>query len=135
MTTPGPREERFRALFADANGDMLRFAQRRVHPAHAEDVVAEAFLVSWRRLDDAPTMPGDLRAWLFGITRNCLLNARRGQQRQHALTVRLTDTPTVSAVSSDQANDFVARRLDLGNAWPRLSAGDQDVLALTVIEE
>ena len=45
MTTPQrPREERFRSLYADAHEDVLRFAQRRVHPPHAEDVVAEAFL-------------------------------------------------------------------------------------------
>ena len=62
--------------------DVLRFAQRRVHPSHAEDVVAEAFLVAWRRLDDAPPRSADLRAWLFGITRNHLLNARRGQDRR-----------------------------------------------------
>lgn len=61
MLTPGP-EARFRALYADAYGDVLRFAQRRVHPSHAEDVTAEAFLVVWRRLDDAPTGPDDLRS-------------------------------------------------------------------------
>jgi RNA polymerase sigma-70 factor (ECF subfamily) len=36
---------RFRALYADAYRDVLRFAQRRVDPSRAEDVTADAFLV------------------------------------------------------------------------------------------
>ena len=61
------REVRFRAIYADAYGDVLRFAQRRVHPSHAEDATADTFLVAWRRLGDAPKRPDDMRAWLFGI--------------------------------------------------------------------
>ena len=37
------REVRFRAIYADAYGDVLRFAQRRVHPSHAEDATAGRF--------------------------------------------------------------------------------------------
>jgi DNA-directed RNA polymerase specialized sigma24 family protein len=49
------RETRFRAIYADAYGDVLRFAERRVHPSHAEDATADAFVVAWQRLDDAPS--------------------------------------------------------------------------------
>ena len=86
------REARFRALYADAYGDVLRFAQRRVDPSHAEDVTADAFLVAWRRLDDAPSEPDDMRAWMFGIARHCLLNTRRGKGRRDALAVRSAET-------------------------------------------
>jgi RNA polymerase sigma-70 factor (ECF subfamily) len=51
------REARFRALYADAYADVLRFAERRVDASHAEDATADAFLVAWRRLDDAPNKP------------------------------------------------------------------------------
>ena len=33
---------------------MRRCAQRRIDPSHARDVVVEAFLVAWRRLNEAP---------------------------------------------------------------------------------
>src|SRR5665811_1129749 len=136
MTTlQSQREERFRALFADAYGDLIRFAQRRVHPTHAEDVVAEAFLVAWRRLDDAPSSHGDLRAWLFGITRNCLLNARRGQDRRGALAVRLAEFATSQAQDGGPDPDLISRRIDLASAWSCLSVGEQEVLALTVFED
>jgi RNA polymerase sigma-70 factor, ECF subfamily len=131
-TSQRHREERFRALYSDAYEDVLRFAQRRVHPAQAEDVVAEAFLVAWRRMADAPRQPDDLRAWLFGIARRCLLNARRGQGRGEALAVRLAEALPAEAGGLDA--ELVALRLDLAAAWRELTAAQQEVLALTVFE-
>ncbi|MBB2940933.1 RNA polymerase sigma-70 factor (ECF subfamily) [Actinoplanes lutulentus] len=122
-------EGRFRALYADAYADVLHFAQRRVDHAHAEDVVADAFLVAWRRFDEAPGRADDLRAWLFGIARNCVLNVRRGQGRQSALGVRVVLSPAADLASSW---DF---RVDLAAAWGRLSDGEQEALALTVFED
>lgn len=61
MTTSAPdppptdAEIRFRRVYEQTYADLLRFVQRRVHPSQAEDVVAETFLVAWRRLDDLPT--------------------------------------------------------------------------------
>jgi RNA polymerase sigma-70 factor, ECF subfamily len=128
------REERFRSLYADAYEDVLKFAQRRVHPSHAEDVVAEAFLVAWRRIEDAPTLPGDLRAWLFGVARRCLLNARRGQGRGAALAVRLAEAMPTDGATDCFDPEFVALRLDLAAAWRELSASEQEVLSLAVFE-
>jgi RNA polymerase sigma-70 factor (ECF subfamily) len=126
---------RFRALYAHAYADVLRFAQRRVHRSHAEDVTADAFLVAWRRLDDAPKKPDDARAWLFGIARNCLLNTVRGQGRRDALAVRIAAS-VPSARAADELNaDPVAQRLDLAAAWRRLSETDQEALSLTVFED
>jgi RNA polymerase sigma-70 factor (ECF subfamily) len=129
------REARFRALYADAYADVLRFAQRRVDRSHAEDVTADAFLVAWRRLDDTPNKPDDVRAWLFGIARHCLHNTLRGQGRRDALAVRVAETvPSGRAVDGLNA-DPVAQRLDLAAAWRRLSETDQEALSLTVFED
>lgn len=131
---PGPdRESRFRALYADAYPDVLRFAQRRVHPSHAEDVAAEAFLVAWRRFDDAPARADGLRAWVFGIARNCLLNASRGDRRRAALAVRISTSPPPHVTGGD--DDLVARRLDLAAAWERLTPAQQEILSLTHFED
>ncbi len=136
MTALRPdREACFRELYADAYADVLRFAQRRVHPSHAEDVTAEAFLVAWRRLDEAPTRRSDQRAWLFGIARNCLLNMVRGEGRRDALAVRIAET--LSPVGTDDAAhaDVISQRVDLAAAWRRLSETDQEALSLTVFED
>ncbi len=130
------REARFRAIYADAYGDVLRFAQRRVHPSHAEDAAADAFLVAWRRFDDVPKRPDDARAWLFGVARNCLLNTLRGQGRRNALSVRLAETAPLSGGLADGLDaDLVARRIDLAAAWRRLSETDQEALSLAVFED
>ncbi len=129
---PDP-EARFRALYDDAYADVLRFAQRRVDRSHAEDVTADAFLVAWRRLDDAPAKPDDVRAWLFGIARHCLLNSLRGQGRRDALAVRVAETVPAGSAGGLDAGPVVDR-IDLGAAWRRLSATDQEALSLTVFD-
>lgn len=130
------REVRFRAIYADTYVDVLRFAQRRVHPSHAEDAAADAFLVAWRRLDDAPKRSDDVRAWLFGIARNCLLNTLRGQGRRNALSVRVAETTPISGGLADGLDaDLVAWRIDLADAWRRLSKTDQEALSLAVFED
>ena len=155
MTTSGPaapptpptpptttREARFRAVYEATYDDLLRFAQRRVHPSHAEDVAAEVFLVAWRRLDELPAgLPdavGAARPWLFGVARATMLNHRRGDRRRDALAVRVADATLVSGGhptgASDALHDLTASRLDLAAAWVRLSEAEQEAISLTVWE-
>ncbi|PWJ49031.1 RNA polymerase sigma-70 factor, ECF subfamily [Quadrisphaera granulorum] len=137
--TPDDAEQRFRALYADVHADVLRFVRRR-SPAEAvssaEDVVADAMLVAWRRFDDAPRRLDAQRAWVFGIARNCLLTARRGSGRREALAVRVSDaTEAGGAAATTDPHDDVVAGLDLAAAWRRLSPAEQEVLALTVFED
>ena len=132
---PGPgawREARFREVYEATHDDLLRFLQRRVHHSHAEDVVAEVFLVAWRRLDDVPDRVADARPWLFGVARATLLNHRRGEQRRDALAVRIAETTRLTGAFS--YDDDVASRLDLTKAWAQLSAAEQEAISLTVFE-
>lgn len=126
------RESRFTSLYDATYPDLHRFAQRRVHPSHADDVVAEAFLVAWRRFDDLPSRHDDARAWLFGICRGVILNAHRGVRRQQTVAVRLADVGSATAPPHDA--DFVARQVDVARAWRRLSAPHQEALALAVVD-
>lgn len=127
------REARFTSLYEAAYAALLRFAQRRVHATHAEDVVAESFLVAWRRLDDLPPRPDDARAWLFGIARGVILNTHRGAERRRALAVRLADVPTIPTADVDA--DLIARQIDVSRAWQQLSAVHQEALALAVLDD
>lgn len=128
-------KERFGVVYADAYDDVLRFVQRRMPAADmgaAEDVVADAMLAAWRRVDLLPHELGDARAWIFGIARNCLLNSSRSLRRQDALGVRVAQSPG-HGVTGDTA-DAVAAQVDLAAAWGRLTAAEQEVLALAVFE-
>jgi len=120
-------------LYEAVYPDLVRFVQRRAHPDHADDVVADAFLVVWRRLDELPSRYDDARAWVFGITRNILLNEQRGEQRRRALGVRVAQTTTL--LHTDPATDLVVSRVDLGKAWSLLSEVHQEALGLAVFEE
>lgn len=77
---------RFEALYAEYGDTVLRYALRRTTRASADDVVAETFLVAWRRLDRVPAEP---RGWLLAVARRALANQRRGERRRDALATRL----------------------------------------------
>lgn len=127
----GDREPYFRALYRATYPDLLRFVSRRVHPSHADDVVADTYLVAWRRLDDIPVDPGQARAWLFATARHALLNERRGAQRREALAIRIAEAPEIFR-SPAPDTERVDCRMDLAAAWRQLAPADQEVLALTL---
>lgn len=133
ISSPREREQRFREIYDAAYVDLLRFVRRRVHPTHAEDVVGEVMLVAWRRLDDVPADLSAARAWLFGVARKTLQNARRRDERLDAVAVRLAEVRH-STADADQVPDLVACRVDIAAAWPLLSARDQEAIALAVLD-
>lgn len=78
------REARFARLFNETRADLLAYAMRRaMSPEDAADVLAETFLIAWRKLDSIPPRP-ESRLWLFGVARNVL---RQGACRERALDV------------------------------------------------
>lgn len=127
------RERTFRSLYEVVYPDLIRFVQRRAHPDHAEDVVADAFLVVWRRLDELPRRHEDARAWTFGIARNLLLNVQRGEQRRSALGLRLANAAALAHLDDDA--DAIVSRMDLARAWRMLSEVHQEALGLAVFED
>lgn len=118
--------EEFSDLVASTRVPLLSYALRRVARSEdAADVVAEMYVVAWRRLADIPA--GDrARAWLFGVARRVLANQRRGDLRRLALADRLrTELGRDAALVQPPEDTPVARAL------ARLSADDQEVLTLT----
>lgn len=128
------REQRFRALHEAVQGDLLRFARRRVPASRAEDVVSEVMLVAWRRLDDVPSDTSAARAWLFGVARNILMSSGRRERKQEALPVLLAASIPGHA-SNDERADVIAVRVDIAAAWTHLSSIHQEALALAVFDE
>lgn len=127
--SPSSTEDRFRAAYGATYADLLRFVSRRIHPSHAEDVVADVFLVAWRRIGDIPAELDEQRAWLFGVARHTLLGHYRSRRRQDALAVRLAEHPSEPAGVDP---DLLATRMDLARAWPSLPPEQQEAIALTV---
>jgi RNA polymerase sigma-70 factor (ECF subfamily) len=125
------RHGRFATLYDDAYLDVLRFVSRRSPPDTAEDIVHEAFLAAWRRLDSLPPTHDGARAWLFGAARNCLLNDRRTRSRYEQLGVAIAD---LEELRPDEPLGDADLRIDLARAWRTLSPSQQEVLALATWE-
>lgn len=126
---------RFEQTYDATYAAVLRFAQRRVHASHAEDVVADVFVVAWRRIEDLPLEADEARAWLFGVARRILLSSQRADQRRQALTVRIADDQITGTLGSGIDADLVLHHVDLARAWRRLSPVHQESLALVVWDD
>lgn len=113
-------------MFADAADKIHAYAVSQVGWTAAPDVVADTFLVAWRRIDDVPDEP---LAWLLGTARKVIASHRRGEERRNNLVMRLRDTSplerTSVPASSDDAHD------DVRDALYRLSELDREVLVLS----
>lgn len=123
-------EDPFDRHFREHFDAIWRFARRRTATsADADDITAETFAVAWRRRDDLP--PSDLRPWLFGVTRNVLLNHSRTIERQERLRLRVAQA-TPEEASADPANGADPT---LWCALSALSADDRDLLMMRAWDE
>jgi RNA polymerase sigma factor (sigma-70 family) len=124
-------EARFERLYAEHGRAVLAYAVRRASDAQdAADVVADTFLVAWRRLDDVPGEAA--RLWLYGVARNVLANQQRSERRRQRLGERLRrELP--AALEGVAAP--VSQTGAVGAALARLGPEDHEVLRLAGWEE
>ena len=125
---------RFHALYEAHHGPVAAYARRRTaSPADAQDVVAEAFTIAWRRMAEVPQGDAAL-PWLYGVARRVLANQRRGNQRRSDLSTRLRGQVPVVDDLEGQVVALDERRIVLA-ALSRLRPADQEILRLAVWEE
>ncbi|MGZ4218909.1 MAG: RNA polymerase sigma factor [Solirubrobacteraceae bacterium] len=131
-TTQGAdAEARFRRLYAEHGRAVLAYAVRRSSDAaDAADVVADTFLVAWRRLVDIP--PGrEARLWLYGVARRMLANQRRAERRRERLAERLRRELPVELAAAAPTPGGGAVMAALG----MLAEADREVLLLAAWEQ
>jgi RNA polymerase sigma factor (sigma-70 family) len=128
LSAAGSRRARFQALYEENYHRVLGYALRRIGAEDAADVVAETFLVAWRRLDEVP--PGDAaRLWLYGTARRVLANLLRGKRRRERLEERLR-THVMRTTELGAAHELEAAAV----AFAGLRADEREVLALVAWE-
>lgn len=129
----GRAELRFQELYQMHYRALYAFALRRCEDAaDAHDVVADSFLVLWRRIDDAPEGDEAL-LWLFGVARRVLANHQRGRSRRERLIAHLRTLPQLNTADSLTHEDEQARAVL--SALPRLNDRDREVLLLAAWED
>jgi RNA polymerase sigma factor (sigma-70 family) len=121
----------YRTVYDAHATSLLDYFLRRVGQDHAHDLVAEVFLVAWRRRAIAPDEP-DLRPWLFMVAGNVLRNHHRGAARRMRLHERLRASArtAVSKQPPEQSDTDALLRWALA----QLREPDREILRLTAWE-
>lgn len=100
-------QEQFTEMWHAEAPRVLAFASRHVGADAAHDVVAETFMIAWRRWDDLPAPP---IAWLLVAARKVIQNRVRALRRSRALENRIALLDGVAAYAADSADAALTRR-------------------------
>jgi RNA polymerase sigma-70 factor, ECF subfamily len=100
-----------------------RYALRRVGRDAADEIVAETFVVAWRRFEQVPDDP---LPWLYAVARRLVANRRRSDNRRHALLTRLGEGVAYGSGSPSDRG--------LRESLATLCDGDREALLLVAWE-
>src|SRR5919108_3087788 len=111
-------EIRFHEIYERHREDVILYLRRRVPADSVEDLVAETFLVCWRKLDEVPR---EALPWLYAVARRTVAN--------HYRTVAPRELPDRTPPEEDP---FLPIERDgaLAAAFARLTETDREVLRL-----
>lgn len=110
---------------------LLRYAFRRLDdPDAAEDLVAETFVIAWRRLAQIPPREQEL-FWLYGIAGRVLSNTLRGRQRSLRLEMRLAFERENAEDTPRYGEEDIRRLME---ALAKLRPEERELLQLTYWE-
>lgn len=119
---------RFRTIFEATYGSVRRYVHHRgVTGGRADDIVAETYVVAWRKLHEVPD--DDPLPWLFSVARNHWRNQRRSDRRSLALHRRLPapvpDPPPREPVDVGPIREALAALTPMEQEILRLVAWDE----------
>lgn len=129
-------EAAFEALYRAQAPRVLAYLNRRVAPQDAPDLLAETFLVAWRRRDAVP--PGDQAIpWLFVVARNLVLaDHRRRTDHPAVVDAHLIDAGALGPARADAARESAstgeATTERVRAALAELGDLDRELVLLTV---
>lgn len=124
--------EQFAALFDRYVSQIHRYAARRLGTQAADDIVAETFLVAFRRRMTYDTTQSLARPWLYGIATKLIARQQRGEERFLRALRRTGVDPLPEPMADTVLNRVAAQEEErrLAGALAGLSRGDRDVLLL-----
>lgn len=121
----------FGRLYREQGRAILAYALRRVEDREdAADVVAETFLVAWRRLAEVP-VGGEARLWLYAVARRTIANLHRSERRRTRLGGRLAESLRTELATHPAPEGEAAAAL---RAMGELGDEDRELLLLVAWE-
>jgi RNA polymerase sigma factor (sigma-70 family) len=124
--------ECFAVLFDRHAPALYRYVARRLGRDACDDLVAETFMVAFRRRDSYDAAHADARPWLYGIATKLIWRHCRDEVRHLQAIARLQVNPAPEPVEDAVAGRVTAQALRgvLLSALARLPAAQRDVLLL-----
>ena len=121
----------FNGLYHDNYRMLLAYARRRIDSQTADEVVADTFLVAWRRREEVPESYE--RPWLYGVARNTIRTAQRSDHRRNALAGKLCQSR--DPLWTSDRRESTDRADALLPALQTLRESDREILMLVAWEE
>jgi hypothetical protein len=113
-------QTRFREVFNLAYAPLSRYARHRgLDGPDAEDLVAQALEVAWRKIDEVPA--DDPLPWLYAVARNLWRNHERRDRRRRDLLARFRlarPAPDYQPAAASPAAAAMLARILAGNPPP-----------------
>jgi RNA polymerase sigma-70 factor (ECF subfamily) len=124
LVTRFDRDEHLRLLYLEHADSLRRYAYRCGVLGHdIDDVVADAYLVAWRKLESVPSPPAE-RLWLLGVVRNLIAKQQGKSWRSVRLVERLRNN--IQTPDPEARYEHVLLR----EAIRRLPPNERDVVRL-----
>jgi RNA polymerase sigma factor (sigma-70 family) len=127
--------EVFEEIFERHGASVWAYVRRRIGPDATEDVVADTFLVAFRRRERFDPGYESARPWLLGIATNLIRRRLRDERayldriRHVAATAAIDETPDVERIDAERM------RPALVEALMSLSPEDRDTFLLVSVGE
>ncbi|TYP87854.1 RNA polymerase sigma factor [Blastococcus xanthinilyticus] len=118
-------QREFEALFRETRGPLLGYLTRRAPGEDAADLLAEVYLVAWRKRAELP--PGEeRRLWLYGVARRLLAEHHRLAVSRDAADREAGTAGVLRRGADDDRRDVAVRQ-----ALDALSDLDRELVTLT----
>lgn len=127
--TPAARRASFTEMYREHYSAVRKYASWRCDSAELDDIVADVFLVAWRRFDEVN--PSGARPWLFGVVKNVLKDHRRLRSNTARFVDHLIALRPARHTNLD-TGDLSVEDVDLLKCGlGKVSEDDQQVLVLS----
>jgi RNA polymerase sigma factor (sigma-70 family) len=121
-----PTSEAFRAIYTAHHAALCAYFARRVERSEVEDLVAETFIVAWRKLPRRIEHP---LPWLYAVAGNVLANHRRKATRRGAAQIGDALSAAVPGDPAERLSDH-----GLAEAFAQLGENDREAIQLVAWE-
>lgn len=118
--------QQFTSLYERHHDQVYGYAVTRAGRDLADEVVAETFLVAWRRFEAVPR--GEPLPWLLGTARNVIRERYRSEERQRRVAGELS--AWIAEADHADVADLVTDRAAVLAALARLPEDDRELLTL-----